>query len=84
MPMFRFASTYIYILHSIILYSFRTNLYFSSHKNCRLYLFIWKMLAEIPGVDFMITIFCDFPQFSAKKLAFFLNINVMIKYFFKI
>jgi hypothetical protein len=23
------------------------------------------------GVDVMITIFCDFPQFSAKKLAFF-------------
>jgi hypothetical protein len=31
------------------------------------------------GVDVMITIFCDFPQFSAKKLAFFLNTNVMIK-----
>jgi hypothetical protein len=29
------------------------------------------MLAEIPGVEFMITIFCDFPQFSAKILAFF-------------
>jgi uncharacterized protein (DUF1499 family) len=27
----------------------------------------------------MITIFCDFSQFSAKKLAFFLNTNVMIK-----
>jgi hypothetical protein len=31
----------------------------------------------------MITIFCDFSQFSAKKLAFFLNTNVMIKYFFQ-
>jgi hypothetical protein len=29
----------------------------------------------------MITIFCDFPQFSAKKLAFFLNTNVMINFF---
>jgi hypothetical protein len=27
----------------------------------------------------MITIFCDFPQFSAKKLAFFSKTNVMIK-----
>jgi hypothetical protein len=32
------------------------------------------------GVDVMITIFCDFPQFSAKKLAFFLNTNVMINF----
>jgi hypothetical protein len=29
----------------------------------------------------MITIFCDFPQFLAKKLAFFLNTNVMINFF---
>jgi hypothetical protein len=27
----------------------------------------------------MITIFCDFRQFSAKKLAFFSKTNVMIK-----
>jgi hypothetical protein len=33
------------------------------------------------GVDVMITIFCDFSQFSAKKLAFFLNTNIMIKFF---
>jgi hypothetical protein len=33
------------------------------------------------GVDVMITIFGDFPQFSAKKLAFFLNTNVMINFF---
>jgi hypothetical protein len=33
----------------------------------------------LPGVDVMITIFCDFSQFSAKKLAFFSNTNVMIK-----
>jgi hypothetical protein len=31
----------------------------------------------------MITIFYDFPQFSAKKFAFFLNTNVTIKLFFK-
>jgi hypothetical protein len=30
-----------------------------------------------PGVDVMITIFCDFCQFSAKKLAFFSKTNVM-------
>jgi hypothetical protein len=34
--------------------------------------------AKQTGVDVMITIFCDFPQFSAKKLPFFLNTNVMI------
>jgi hypothetical protein len=33
------------------------------------------------GVDVMITIFCDFSQFSAKKLAFFLNTNAMINFF---
>jgi hypothetical protein len=31
------------------------------------------------GVDVMITIFCDFCQFSAKKLVFFSKTNVMIK-----
>jgi hypothetical protein len=33
------------------------------------------------GVDVMITIFGDFSQFSAKKLAFFLNTDVMITFF---
>jgi hypothetical protein len=33
----------------------------------------------VPGVDVMITIFCDFRQFSAKKMAFFSKTNVMIK-----
>jgi hypothetical protein len=33
-----------------------------------------------PGVDVMITIFCDFCQFSAKKLAFFSKTNVMIQF----
>jgi hypothetical protein len=32
-----------------------------------------------PGIDVMITNFCDFRQFSAKKLAFFSKIDVMIK-----
>jgi hypothetical protein len=31
-----------------------------------------------PVVDVKITFFCDFSQFSAKKLAFFLNTNVTI------
>jgi hypothetical protein len=31
------------------------------------------------GVDVMITIFCDFCQFSAKKIGVFLKTNVMIK-----
>jgi hypothetical protein len=34
-----------------------------------------------PGVDVMITIFCNFGQFSAKTLAFFSNTYVMIKLF---
>jgi hypothetical protein len=32
-----------------------------------------------PGADVMITIFCDFSQFSAKKMTFFSKTNVMIK-----
>jgi hypothetical protein len=39
--------------------------------------------ASTPGVGVMITILCDFSQFSAKKLAFFLNTNVMINFFSK-
>jgi hypothetical protein len=35
--------------------------------------------APLTGVDVMITIFCDFRQFLAKKLAFFSKTNVMIK-----
>jgi hypothetical protein len=35
--------------------------------------------ATPPGVDVMITIFGDFRQLSAKKLAFFSKTNVMIK-----
>jgi hypothetical protein len=33
----------------------------------------------LPGADVMITIFCDFYQFSA-KMAFFLNTDVMINF----
>jgi hypothetical protein len=33
------------------------------------------------GVDVMITIFCDFSPFSAKKMAFFSKTNVMINLF---
>jgi hypothetical protein len=36
-----------------------------------------------PGVDVMITIFGDFSQFSAKKLAFFLNTSAMITFLSK-
>jgi hypothetical protein len=32
-----------------------------------------------PGVDVIITIFCDFRQFLAKKLTFFPKTNLMIK-----
>jgi hypothetical protein len=34
---------------------------------------------KLPGVDVIITIFCDFCQFSAKKMAFFSKTNVVIK-----
>jgi hypothetical protein len=37
-----------------------------------------------PGVDVMITIFCDFCLFSAKKLAFFSKTNVTIKFLQKV
>jgi hypothetical protein len=33
-----------------------------------------------PGVDVMITIFCDFWPFSAKKLALFSKTNVMMTF----
>jgi hypothetical protein len=38
-----------------------------------------KYFTETPGVDIMITIFCNFRQFLAKKVAFFSKTNVMIK-----
>jgi hypothetical protein len=37
-----------------------------------------KVVGLAPGVDVMITNFCDFFQFSAKKFAFFFNTNVSI------
>jgi hypothetical protein len=40
---------------------------------------VGAVLGLQPGVDVMIAIFCDFQQFSAKKLAFFSKTNVMIK-----
>jgi hypothetical protein len=40
----------------------------------------FSIITDRPGVDVMITIFCDFPQFSPTKLAFFTNTNLMIKF----
>jgi hypothetical protein len=37
------------------------------------------LFARHPGVDVMITFFCDFTQLSAKKIAFFSKTNVMIQ-----
>jgi hypothetical protein len=37
-----------------------------------------------PGVDVMVTIFCDFSQFSAEKMAFFSKTNVIMKFLQKI
>jgi hypothetical protein len=46
----------------------------------QVYLTHWvQRLEKLPGVDVMITIFCDFCQISAKKLAVFSKTNVMIK-----
>jgi hypothetical protein len=36
------------------------------------------------GVDVMITNFCDFCQFSAKKMPFFSKTNVMLNFFQKL
>jgi hypothetical protein len=33
-----------------------------------------------PGVDVMLTSFCDFHQFSVTKLAFYLKTNVMVHF----
>jgi hypothetical protein len=43
-------------------------------------IFLQTHLAPLPtsGVDVMITIFCDFCQISAKKMAFFSKTNVTI------
>jgi hypothetical protein len=39
---------------------------------------VYKSVKNIkPGVDVMITILCDFRQFSAKNLAFFSKTDVM-------
>jgi hypothetical protein len=35
-------------------------------------------IKHLSGVDVMITIYCDFTQFSVKKFSFFLNTNVML------
>jgi hypothetical protein len=47
-------------------------------------IFAAKKVQPSSGVDVMITIFCDFCQFSAKKLAFFSKTNVMIKFLQKL
>jgi hypothetical protein len=55
---------------------------FSANYNTGAVVVISEVVGLGPGVDVMMTIFCDFPQFSAKKLAFFFNTNVMIMYGF--
>jgi hypothetical protein len=42
-----------------------------------------RQLAALPGVDVMITIFCNFYPFLAEKLAFFSQTNVVITIFAK-
>jgi hypothetical protein len=48
---------------------------------CAMKIVLVSSLAHLSaaGVDVMMTIFCDFRQFSAKKLAFLSKTNVMIK-----
>jgi hypothetical protein len=43
--------------------------------------FYISTILKPPGVDVMITIFCDLGQFSAEKLAFFSETNVMINFY---
>jgi hypothetical protein len=55
---------------------------FSARRVFLLFLLLQKFLKFrqiLPGTDVMITIFGDFPQFSAKKLAFFSETNVMVQ-----
>jgi hypothetical protein len=42
---------------------------------------LFNLKKSKPGVDVMITIFCDFCLFYAKIMAFFSKTNVMIKIF---
>jgi hypothetical protein len=44
----------------------------------QIFLSVIASASELPGVDVMIIIFCDFRQFSVKKMAFFSKTNVMI------
>jgi hypothetical protein len=39
---------------------------------------------ELSGADVMITIFCEFCQFSAKKLAYFSNTTVLTNFLQKL
>jgi hypothetical protein len=58
-----------------------TKFAFGRHKSTAMFPYIHKYFtytlegselgSSVPGVDVMITIFCDFWQISAKKLAFF-------------
>jgi hypothetical protein len=45
---------------------------------------VQQMNSVTTGVGVIITIFCDYRQFSAKKLAFFSKTNVMMIYFQKL
>jgi hypothetical protein len=38
---------------------------------------VLSLFSKRPEVNVMMTIFCDFRQFSTKKMAFFLNTDVM-------
>jgi hypothetical protein len=46
--------------------------------------FFTKNYYPIKGVDIMITMYCDFCQFSAKNLAFFSKTKVVIKFLQKL
>jgi hypothetical protein len=56
---------------------------YTSNVACLLSLILFwpnKNFCEGSGVDVMISIICDFCQFSAKKLAFFSKTNVMVRF----
>jgi hypothetical protein len=52
----------------------------SSNKAEKRRMHLKNLQSLLTGTDVMITIFCDFWQFSAKKLAFFSKTNVMINW----
>jgi hypothetical protein len=68
--------------HCLLLQKFDRNIVLFFAENChklQKIVIVTSTQATTPGVDVMITIFCDFCQFSSKNLEFFSKTNVIIK-----